>query len=473
MISAFSTYRHKTILWYASLLLITAVIAACGGKDITGGDKEVTYSEPAPEWISRRPINSAYYIGIGSSSKAAQPLDYATVAKKNALNDLATEIRVRVQGNTFMNTLEVNRNFSEEFMSTISTTTNEEIEDFEIAGLWENEKEYWIYYRLDKAGYQMQKREKKNRALNASYDYYSKGLAAESEGNIPSSIDLFMRGLFELKEYWNEVNNYMTPEGKEVFLDNEIYSSIQRVCNGMVILSQVDKIQLHRENSYTQQVPFTVSYQGKPVRGITLQYSFDKGKYARPKDVVTDEKGSAVINVSDINPSVKVSQLEVKINCENLAGADLDKGITGPLLKNTRPDRKTFPIEILLPTFQVSSTENQFGQPSGQTTLAHALKKNMTTQGLRFVDDPGAADYTISINSNTTQGGMAQGFHVAFLEMSVQVKDVRTGQTVYSESLNNIKGLQLNTEAAGIDAYKKGAEKIDETIAKALIDVIL
>ena len=57
------------------------------------------------------------------------------------------------------------------------------------------------------------------------------------------------------------------------------------------------------------------------MRGITIQYSFDKGKYARPKEVVTDEKGMATVVVSEISPSVKVSQLEVKINCENLAGA--------------------------------------------------------------------------------------------------------------------------------------------------------
>jgi len=62
-----------------------------------------------------------------------------------------------VQGQTFLNSLEVNDSFSEEFISNVSTSTDEKIQDYEVAGSWEDKNEYWIYYRLDKARYQAAK----------------------------------------------------------------------------------------------------------------------------------------------------------------------------------------------------------------------------------------------------------------------------------------------------------------------------
>ncbi|MDZ4752023.1 MAG: LPP20 family lipoprotein [Flavobacteriales bacterium] len=463
----------KWIFICGSFALLGA-ISSCGGeKDLASGPKNGIVYEPAPQWISQRPQNPSNYIGIGSAYKASQPLDYAGVAKKNALNDLATEISVRVQGNTFLNTLEINKNFSEEFMSTISTTTNEEIEDFEIAGIWENEKEYWIYYRLNKAQYQEQKRAKKRAALSAANDYYLKGLDAENVANIPAAVDLFMRGLLEMQKYWDEANAFTDPSGKEIYLDNEIYTSIQRVCGGMFLEFISDNIILSRENQYSSTFPTRILYKGMPVKGVSVMYSYDKGRFSKPKELVSDENGKINVPVSDIDPSVKLNSLELRINPENFAGNDLDKKITAPLLKNTKTERRVIPIEIVLPSFYLQSDEKNFGNPSAHTTLSQTIKKNLTSKGMRFVDLAETSDYIISVSSNTTQGGTAQGFHVAYLEMSIAVKDRMNGQTIYGESLNNIKGLQLNFDAAGIDAYKKGAEKIDTTVAKALIDAIL
>lgn len=469
------TYRRRSntgVLFLAILSTMFLAIGCGGEKNIVGGKTPVVY-EPAPQWVGQRPMNTANYIGIGSCSKVSQPLDYATVAKKNALNDLATEISVRVQGNTFLNSLEVNKNFSEEFISTITTSTNEEIKDFEVAGIWENDREYWIYYRLNKAEYQRQKMEKKQLALNAANDFYQKGLDAEKAANIPTAVDLFLRGLLEMKEYWSESNPFTNEAGKEVFLDNEIYSSIQRVCSGLVIQLSSDRIVLSRENQFNTSYVAQITYNGLPAKGVSVIYNYDKGRFSKPKELISDEKGSITVPISDIDPAVKQNSLELRINAEAFSGSDLDKKITSPLLKNTKTEKKQVPIDFVLPSFYVAGIEKNFGNISAHTTLSSSMKKYLTTQGLRFVDSKDQADYLIDLTSNTTQGGMAQTFHVAYLEMTITVKEKVSGQTVYGESMNNIKGLQLNFDAASIEAYKKGAEKIESTIGKALLDAIL
>ena len=49
-----------------------------------------------PEWVKEHPVSSNYYIGVGSISKNGQSLNYREQAKKNALNDLASEISVTI-----------------------------------------------------------------------------------------------------------------------------------------------------------------------------------------------------------------------------------------------------------------------------------------------------------------------------------------------------------------------------------------
>lgn len=447
--------------------------AGCGaGKNVVNGEKIVTAPAEAPEWVGMRPHNAAYYIGIGTCSKMSQPLDYQTIAKKNALNDLASEISVRVQGETFLNSLEVNKNFSEEFISTISTTTDEKIENFEVAGIWENEKEYWTFYKLSKSEYQRQKQEKKNQALSSANDYYEKGVTAEEIANIPAAFDLYMHGLFAMKAYWDEVNEFSTDSGK-VFLDNEIYSSLQRISSGLRIKVINPKVVLSAENKYSQEVPVVIEFNNTPVRGITVGYNYTRANYMKPKSGLTSDDGRFMANVSGVSSTEKSNQLDLKINLDPLLAADLDKAIQTGLIRNMKTDTRQIPIEMLTPSFYIISEEKTYNQPAQGAMLASALNSELAKQGMRIVTRQGENDYDISISSNTTAGGSSQGFIVAFLEMTVKVKNTRSGEIVYQESLASIKGLQLNPEAASMEAYKKGKEKIEQQISKSIMDAIL
>jgi hypothetical protein len=475
MLNNLMKYARRTTILKMSALVVSLVamsFSGCkSGKSATG-EKVVTAPTAAPEWVGTRPHNGAYYIGIGTCSKISQPLDYQTIAKKNALNDLASEISVRVQGETFLNSLEVNKNFSEEFISTISTTTDEKIENFEVAGSWENDKEYWTYYRLSKSEYQRQKQEKKNKALSAAYDYYIKATTAEEVANIPAAFDLYMHGLFAMKEFWNEVNEYSTAEGK-VYLDNEIYSGLQRITSELMIKPSAAKVVLSSENKYNVDMPIAVSYNNKPVRGITVVYSYVRDNFMKPKNLLTADDGKVIVNVSDVSSTEKSNRLDLKVNIEPLLATDLDKMIQLGLIKNMKPDNKQVPIELITPSFYVVSEEKTYGNPSSAAILASALNSELTKKGMRISNSAGENDYQVSVTSNTTAGGNAQGFVVAYLEMTIKVKSNRTGDIVFQESLGSLKGLQLNAESASMEAYKRGKEKIEQQIVKSILDAIL
>lgn len=459
---------------YFSLLLTAftialAILSSCGSKDTVKTPTPGNTANVRPEWVGQRPFSSGYYIGVGSASKKAQPLDYQSIAKKNALNDLATEISVRVQGNTFLNTLEVNKNFSEEFISTINTSTDELIEDYEVAGTWENDNEYWVYYRLNKGLYQQQKALKKSKAQASAYDFYSKGREAEANANIGAAIDLYLRGLFALKDYWNDTNEYQAEEGK-IFLDNSIYSSLQRVSSGLTIVSPSPKITLASENGYSSNSSYFINYEGKPVSGITTSFSFPKNKYMKPRVQVTDNQGQVGILVSEVNTNDKELAVTVTIDLMPLQPLDLDQKITGALLRNLKTETKKIPIEFIAPTFVVQSSEKVYGNAGTSATLSSSVQAELIKKGLKL-GAADRADYVIQINANSSEGGTSQGFVVAFLEMTITITN-RAGDKVFEESVNNIKGLQLNKDAASIEAYKKGKQRIEEQMISSILESI-
>lgn len=462
--------RIIIVLTTLALALMSSSFSGCkAGQEAT---ETAVKEQQAPEWVQSRPHNGGYYIGIGSCSKLSQPADYQNIAKKNALNDLATEISVRVQGETFLNTMEVNKNFSEEFMSTISTSTDAKIEDYEIAGVWEDKQNYYVYYRLNKAQYQQAKLAKKNMTMSAAYDYYIKGRDAENLGNVVSAFELYTRGLIQLQEYWNEVNKYHT-DSADIYLDGELYRSMQRVANGLFLEAKVSKVVLSAENKFESNLNVVVSYNGQPVRGIGVISHYEKPKYTKPKSNLSNAEGTVYVLVSDIDPKVKNNMVKLSVDVEALMPADIDKKLATGLLKTMRGDKKEVPIEFVAPSFYVTSDEKLLGVPATQKTLQGAFSNNLVTQGMRLSDKKTESNYQVNLTANTSEGGNAQGFVVAYLDLLVTVTKTSTGEVVYSESIPAIKGLQLNKDAAGTDAYKKAKDKIDTEIVSSVLSAIL
>lgn len=457
-----------TIVRYTLLLLILALLASACGKE-----KKVTATNtPAerPAWIDQRPVNNGYYIGIGSSSKTSQPLDYQAIAKKNAMADLTSEIKVRVQGSTFLNSLEVNKNFSEEFISNITTTSDEKIEDFEVAGVYETKTDFWIYYRLSKAEYQSQKMRAKQSAMSMANDYFVRGQEAEGRNDLRVAMDQYFHGLFALREYWDEENTFLTDKGS-VYLDHELYSRIQSIVTG-IQLSAPERVDINAQNDFTEKVAVKAMYKGQPVSGVVVNYRYPREKFSRIKTVATDAAGLATIDVENIDTAAPNKSLNLEIDIESWLPNDLDVYTEKGLMKSVTTDKKVVPINFTTPSFFVKSNEKMYGTPT-EAVLQKKAQAALIGKGLRITANEKSADYILELRAETTNGQATQGFFVAFLNLQTTVIKVTSGEAVFQDVQSEIKGVQLSQAAAGTDAYKKGESKLEEQIVPAMIKAIL
>ena len=445
--------------------LLILLVWGCKGTDAL-----VEIQDPKPQWVDARPINSSYYIGIGSASKSMEPLEYANTAKKNALDDLTSEISVVVKSESFLNTIETNQYFEESFTSAIATYSEERIEDFEVVDVWEDGNEYWIYYRLSKARHDEIKREKKQNAMSAAADLYLKGKTAEDNGNLRVALDLMLRGLFELAAYWNEVNEFDV-EGRRVFLDNEIFSHLREMMNHTELMVTPSNIVLDPSNGFEQDAMASLTLDGKPISNALLEYRYRYGKYKRKNEVRTDPQGYAPIPIRNLAQVAQQNELNITLNLKDMVPTDLDKNLMDPLIESLLIPEVTVPLSVELPVMTIISKETNLDGAEQLHWVSGALQESLTEEGFSFTSRKDQADYVLYVEASTKQGGTSQGFHVAYLDMKIIVKDSED-HMVYQASRNGIKGLQLNFESAGIEAFKKAAKQAKKDIFEEINEAI-
>ena len=141
-----------------------------------------------PAWLSAKPSQPGYYAGIGHSTKTANN-NYVQEAKKSALEDLVSEIKVNVSSSSVLSTFEDNDEFREQYEQIIKTTAADEIEEFEQAGAWEDGTNYWVYYRLSIQRYREIKDEQKRNAVILATDYLEKAQKSDADGERVQALE--------------------------------------------------------------------------------------------------------------------------------------------------------------------------------------------------------------------------------------------------------------------------------------------
>src|SRR5690606_12314075 len=137
-------------------------------------------------------------------SKINSPNDYQQIAKKNALNDLISEIKVTVSTNSVLSQYQNNREFRQQFESDTRITALNTIERFETVDSWENKETYWVYYRLSKSEYENARRQKMLSALKRAADYYNRASQFDIRKNYMQALRLKIKAVATVQDYLSE-----------------------------------------------------------------------------------------------------------------------------------------------------------------------------------------------------------------------------------------------------------------------------
>lgn len=458
----------KTSIRYLFLLLLAT---ACSSSTKTGSSGNPQNERPS--WLSMKPQTDSYFVGIGHSTKGSNN-NYVQEAKKSALEDLVSEIKVNVSSTSVLTQIDNNKEFREKYEQMVQTTAADEIEEFEAADSWEDDKNYWVYYRLSKQRYREIKEQQKRDAVTLALDYFTKAKQSEREKNSIQALTFYYQGFRAVEKYLAEPIT-LTFEGKEIILTNEIYASMQKLLDDIQLTATPSQLSLNRrvaQGSQSVMVHAITKSTKQVLSDLPLKAQFDKGSGDVFPDYKTSTDGQAKILLTKIGSRELEQAVGVSVNLITFAGANPSPIFALVSSKMTVP-KVSIVMEVQRPVVYISSVEKNFGVARANLQITNKVKNYLAREGFEFTDQKAKAELWVDISSDSEKGAVSGSIYITYVTSVIHVSTMKENKEIYATTLERIKGYSLDHDRASQEAYNKSLEILETEKMPELLNAIL
>lgn len=449
------------------LPLLILAFAACSPK------VQLPPAPVKPAWLSAKPLPSGYYTGIGHSIKDGTN-NYIQMAKKSALEDLVSEIKVTVSSTSMLSQIDLNKEFQEKYEQIIQTSAADEIEEFELVEAWEDDTNYWVYYRLSKLRYREIKEEQKRNAVTLATDYFKKGREAERTGARVAAIGFYFQALRSIEKYLAEPIQ-VNIEGNDVLLTNDIYASIQSLLDRIVLDVEPGELTINRRlNKNGQAVLVKAIY--KDINTIAMDLpllaKFEKGAGDVFPTYKSDALGQAKILLNKIGSRELEQTVGVKVNIDALSGSS-GSSIFSFVANTLKVPSAQVLLKVQRPVVYLTSEEKSLGSSKGSDQISNKLKNLLAKAGFEFTGNKESADLWFDVRSDSEKGSVSGSIYITYLTGVIRVTAVKEGTEVYAVTLDRVKGYGLDYDRSSLDAYNKAVETLEKERITDLLNTVL
>lgn len=428
---------------------------------------------PKPSWMSAKPMADSYYVGIGHAAKSGTN-NYVQESKKSALEDLVSEIKVNVSSTSVLTQIDNNKEFQERYEQMIQTTAADEIEEFESVDSWEDDKNYWVYYRLSKQRYREIKERQKRDAVTLALDYFTKAKQSERESNPIQALGFYYQGFRAVEKYLAEPIT-LTFEGREMILTTEIYASMQRLLDDFQLTATPSQISLNRRVAQgSQAVVVTANTKSgrKALADLPLKAAFDKGSGDVFPDYKTSVEGQAKILLTKIGSRELEQSVGVRVNLLAFAGANPSPIFALISSKMTVP-MVSILMEVQRPIVFIASTEKNFGAVRQTQQITNRIKNYLSKEGFEFTEEREKAELVMNVTSDSEKGAVSGSIYISYVTSVIHVSTAKDSKEIYATTLDRVKGYSLDHERASQEAYTKSLEILETEKLPELLNAIL
>lgn len=445
----------RTLVSLFLLLALTAVLPAQGKK---------------PSWVEKRPNTPGYYHGIGVVPAAGNAQEYLQRAKDAALNDIAQQIVVTIDAAQMSRLSEKLGELSAEYQSAVKTSTRADLEGVEAVDTWEGEGQYWVYHRLNIEEHKRIQAEKKRKAAALGTDLYSKGKGAEKNGALTEAFQYQLQALAAVEKFLNEPMEVPFGAGT-IFLTNEIFTALQGLLNQVELKARTPKLdaQVGKPLRSPLEVTVTAGPAAAPVVNFPVRFSFIRGAGDIVPSAKSGQSGVAATQIAKVTGSEKLQLVRAEADLAGLLGQNASPVLEMVARSFTVPDAR-FTLNVVSLSLAFETEEMLFGVRMKLPRIEPLLKNSLSSNGYTFVDDPSKAAMLITVKSNGRDGGEYSGLYTTYVDANISVLDLNSGEEVYKTSYNNVKGVSINHEKAGMKAYDEIAADLQKKVIPKILE---
>ena len=428
---------------------------------------------PKPDWLASKPNQPSYYIGIGRSTKDGVT-NHIQAAKKSALEDLVSEIKVNISSSSVLSSIDANKEFQEKYEQIIQTTAADEIEEFEQVDTWQDERNFWVYYRLSKQRYKEIKDEQKRNAVSIGLDFFKKAKDSERNKEPVLALGFYYQGFRAIQKYLAEPIR-LEYEGKEILLTSEIIASMQVLFDKMEIALNPSQITLNRRVSTSEQTITAKVFDKatkKVIADVPLKAEFEKGSGNVFPTYKTDGNGQAKILLTKISSRDLEQTVSVKVNPLSFAGSSVTT-IDSLIVQRMVVPRATVLLKVQRPTVYLAAVEKSLGAVKQSQQITNRIRNFLTNAGFEFTEDKNKAELSVDVNANSEKGAVSGSIYITYVTAVIRVAAAKDNREIYATTLDRVKGFSLDFERSSQEAYNKSLEILEKEKLPELLNSIL
>lgn len=455
---------------YISILIL--IFASCKSKQeavVAPAAVEVK----VPLWVSSRPNNGFKYVGIGFAEKG-RGSDYQIEAKKAALYDLASEIKTNISSNSVLYTVQNNNNFNENFNSLIKLSNTDNLEGYQLIDSYENDKQYWVYYTLDKETYAAAKAKKKEQTISRAASLIASSFVDEGNKDFSSSLKKRIQAFGVLTPYLNE----------EILFDESQTKGLRTVIDlTTLIQQQLQSISVEFSMQNPVLKPYQPSYaplkyrllinRNAALQNFPFLVSSDDDRISVQAFASTNGLGDMFVKVTNVEPINQPVAFSLQPDTRTLMGSD-SVGLAGLTLLSQFVSTGTLKVNAQVNSIAVfiQCEEKNLGTPTGGGSIESLVRQKFTGEELRITDDKTQADFIIEAFADTKEDvssavlGQNYGLKLAGLTVQLSLRAVNSKDYLYKSQVSDIFGYANQLDQAGLNAYQSA--KLPVKLAEAL-----
>ena len=352
-----------------------------------------------PAWVTSHPTDPNAYIGIGFAP--LKDSDYIQKATQNALNDIALQIATHIESNSFMHTVDIDGKSRELFEDKIKSSVISYLEGQKLVDSYQNDRNYYVYYSLDKATYERTLQKHKRTAISTGLDYYNKAQQALDANSLVTAVQLLGKGL-EAVTPWLFLDLSTTVDGSRFDVPAELYNAYIQVFDGLTIT--VNQLNIEGEAFKPIKIPIAgcLSKDGSVIQNVKLKAEFVTGSGKITPPVATDYNGTSEFYVTNITS--KASVQEIRISIDDSFIADLPASYRQLIKSQSWPSAKT---TITLAPQQVTAYLNVSN--SDLASCEKQITAILANQHFTMTEDPDNAILFIDLSTTLELGGVVAG----------------------------------------------------------------
>lgn len=449
--------RFKQFIFFSILFSLTI---ACASKKQA---KTEVVEPQKPQWVLERPLDRNYYIGIARVSKSVYPNNFVSEARKLALAEMASEIQVEVSSQSMLFSLEdASGKFSDEYKSFTRLNTNAQLENFEIAGQYENSQEYWVFYRLSKSQYALDKQKRINLALDASKGFFNHAQQLKSEGNVEQALISLFKAFKPVKPHLSESlsTDY---HGANVFWGNHLSKELAEILSQIEIQAVNNKaVEVFLGQKVLGLFDVKLIRNKRPVTNLPVLFSYSES-IIRPRSSYTNAQGIAICNLDMIRSVNAQQRLSAKIDIRTLYEKSEES-----------PDRLLMELfeNLSVPTLQINIqcrepkvwVDVKMKDTKNQTDVKANIERALITRKYATVSQAKQADLIIQFNGFLNEEGERNGRFQTTAGGELSLQYATTKEVVYNQLIESIRGIQLNQSDANQAAINRLGEQMNDQV---------